>query len=273
MRTPITYYGGKQRLADTIISMIPGHKLYCEPFFGGGAVFFRKPKTGLEVINDHNDMLINFYLAAQNSFPELQERIRNTLHSETMYYHAKDVWNGSCEANEIEKAWAVWLITNGSFAGSMHGGWKWCNGTSGSHSGIYMNNKRIEFNEALKNRLECVQISCRDALKVITERDSENTFFYLDPPYPGSYQGHYKGYSLDDLEELLELLSGIKGKFILSNYWSDLLSKYIDRNKWNYKQIEMDLKVNHLGKGAKIGKRTEILVYNYTIQQSLFNNQ
>ncbi|RHO63705.1 DNA adenine methylase [Parabacteroides sp. AF48-14] len=38
MRTPITYYGGKQRLADTIISMMPGHKLYCEPFFGGGCL-------------------------------------------------------------------------------------------------------------------------------------------------------------------------------------------------------------------------------------------
>lgn len=48
MRTPITYYGGKQRMADTIISMMPAHKLYCEPFFGGGAVFFRKPKAGIE---------------------------------------------------------------------------------------------------------------------------------------------------------------------------------------------------------------------------------
>lgn len=48
MRTSITYYGGKQRMADTIISMMPAHKLYCEPFFGGGAVFFRKPKAGIE---------------------------------------------------------------------------------------------------------------------------------------------------------------------------------------------------------------------------------
>ena len=91
-------------MADTIISMMPAHKIYCEPFFGGGAVFFRKPKAGIEVINDHNDILINFYLAAQKSFPELKERIRNTLHSESMYYYAKDVWNGRCEASDIEKA-------------------------------------------------------------------------------------------------------------------------------------------------------------------------
>jgi site-specific DNA-adenine methylase len=52
MRTPITYYGGKQRIAPEIISMMPAHKIYVEPFFGGGAVFFRKRKAGIEVIND-----------------------------------------------------------------------------------------------------------------------------------------------------------------------------------------------------------------------------
>lgn len=270
MRTPITYYGGKQRMADIIISMIPGHKLYCEPFFGGGAVFFRKPKAGIEAINDHNDMLINFYLAAQNSFPELQARIQNTLHSETLYHYAKDIWNGRCEASNIEKAWAVWMITNGSFAGSMHGGWKWCNGTSGSHSGIFIKNKRIEFKDQLRDRLDQVQISCRDALRVIKERDSANTFFYLDPPYPGCVQQHYSGYTHTDLYNLLELLSTIKGKFILSNYWCQTLRYFILKFGWNFQTVELDLKVNHLGRGQKIEKRTEILVYNYETEKTLF---
>lgn len=270
MRTPITYYGGKQRLADTIISMMPKHKLYCEPFFGGGAVFFRKPKAGIEVINDHNDMLINFYLSAQNSFPELQERIRNTLHSESMYYYAKDVWNGRRQASDVEKAWAVWMITNGSFAGSMHGGWKWCNGTSGSHSGVFIKNKRIEFGEQLRDRLDQVQISCRDALRVIKERDSENTFFYLDPPYPGCVQQHYSGYTHSDLYNLLKLLSTIKGKFILSNYWCQTLRYFILKFGWNFRTVELDLKVNHLGRGQSVEKRTEILVFNYDIEKTLF---
>lgn len=272
MRTPITYYGGKQRLANTIISMMPGHKLYCEPFFGGGAVFFRKPKAGIEVINDHNDMLINFYLAAQNSFPELQERIRNTLHSESMYYYAKDVWNGRCEASNIEKAWAVWLITNGSFAGSMHGGWKWCNGTSGSQSAVMLKNKRIDFSEQLRDRLDQVQISCRDALRVIKERDSENTFFYLDPPYPSCVQGHYYGYTHKDFYDLLSLLSAIKGKFILSNYWCQTFRYFVAKYGWNIKSIDMDLKVNQQGNGQKVEKRTEILAYNYDIEKTLFQH-
>ena len=60
MKPPLTYYGGKQKLARQIVSMIPEHRLYCEPFFGGGAVFFAKPPASVEVINDTNGELINF---------------------------------------------------------------------------------------------------------------------------------------------------------------------------------------------------------------------
>lgn len=275
MRTPITYYGGKQRIAGEILSMIPQHKLYCEPFFGGGAVFFRKAKAGIEVINDIDDTLINFYMCTQNKYDELSQLIHQTLHSESMYYHAKDVWNGRVEAPDIEKAWAVWLITNGSFAGSMHGGWKWCNGNSGGHTGTMIQNKRNDFNTKLRDRLSDVQISCRDALRVIQDRDSVDTFFYLDPPYPGCYQGHYAGYSHKDLYELLQLLTEIKGKFILSNYWTQTLRYHILKFGWNFRQIEISLRMTNLGRGCRpergIQKRTEILAYNYTIEPTLFD--
>ncbi|MDO9634245.1 MAG: DNA adenine methylase [Paludibacter sp.] len=274
MRTPITYYGGKQRIAPEIISMMPPHRVYGEPFFGGGAVFFLRPKSEVEVINDHDYSLINFYLCVQNNFDELQDLVKNTLHSEAMYYHAKDIWNKRVEATEIEKSWAVWLITNGSFAGSMHGGWKWCNGTSGGHTGTFIKGKRNEFSEYLHNRLEKVQISCRDALRVISDRDSAETFFYLDPPYPGCFQQHYSGYTHEHLEELLKLLETIKGKFILSNYWCDELRTYVKRNNWNYREIEVSLRLGNLGRGNRVKKtqyRTEVLVYNYDIQKGLFD--
>lgn len=275
MNTPITYYGGKQRIAGEILSMIPSHKIYCEPYFGGGAVFFRKPKAGIEVINDHDNNLINFYLCVQNHFGELQRLIDNTLHSEAMYYYAKDIWNGRVEVSDIEKAWAVWMITNGSFNGSMYGGWKWCNGTSGSHSGIYLKNKRSEFTLKLRDRLEHVQISCREAIQVIQGRDSVDTFFYLDPPYPGSNQQHYSGYTHKDFYELLQLLSVIKGKFILSNYWSQTLKYHVAKYKWNIKSIDVNIKIANLNKRNRreqtVQSRKEILVYNYDIEKTLFD--
>jgi DNA adenine methylase len=275
MRTPITYYGGKQRLASTILSMISAHKIYCEPYFGGGAVFFAKAKYGLEVINDHDGRLINFYLCMQNKFYELQDMVNWTLCSEEMYKHAKDIWNGRViEASDVEKAWAVWMITNGSFAGSMYGGWKWDNGTSGSHTGIFMAGKRADFSTELHRRLENVQISCRDALKVIADRDTPDTFFYLDPPYPNCYQGHYAGYNEADLKKLLIKLVDLKGKFILSNYWSDTLRYYVDCCGWNYKEVDMSMRLTNLGHGCRpergSQRRTEVLVYNYDIEPTLF---
>ena len=59
MRTPITYYGGKQGLSGRIIPMIPRHRIYCEPFFGGGAALFKKGKSEVGVMKKRNGMKIN----------------------------------------------------------------------------------------------------------------------------------------------------------------------------------------------------------------------
>ncbi len=40
MKTPLSYYGGKQQLASKIVSLIPTHKIYVEPFIGGAALMF-----------------------------------------------------------------------------------------------------------------------------------------------------------------------------------------------------------------------------------------
>jgi DNA adenine methylase len=71
MKTPLTYYGGKQQLAKTILSLISEHRLYCEPFVGGGAVFFAKPPADVEVINDTNGEIVNFYAVLQRDFAAL----------------------------------------------------------------------------------------------------------------------------------------------------------------------------------------------------------
>ena len=134
-----------------------------------------------------------------------------------------------------------------------------------------MNNYRNEFCLKVFERLRFVQISCRDALTVMQQRDSKETFFYLDPPYPGRCQHHYKGYSNEDFEALLAMLKNIDGKFILSNFMSPLLKKYIKENKWNYKTIDMPLQVaNFNEKGMR--RKQEVLVYNYTIYPNLFED-
>ena len=56
-------------------------------------------------------------------------------------------------------------------------------------------NKKLAFTDAIKDRLEMVDIENNDALQVIKSRDTVDSFFYCDPPYFNSDMGHYKGYT------------------------------------------------------------------------------
>lgn len=268
MKTPITYYGGKQRLAETIIELIPEHRVYVEPFFGGGAVFFMKKKSRVEVINDINDNIVTFYRVCQdpNSFEELQSLISSTLHSEATFLHAKAIWNHYQPSSHVERAWAVWVVTNMAFNATPSGGWKWDMGTAGSHCGVVTAHKRNRFTYELFDRLSNAQISCRDAINVIRERDSQDTFFYIDPPYVNCDQKHYRGYTENDLELLLKTLQSIKGKFILSGFYNQMTTEYAERNNWLVATKDMpcscaNLRIREGNKNTR--RKVEILIMNY----------
>lgn len=107
MKTPISYYGGKQKLASTILKLIPKHKLYCEPFIGGAAIYFAKEPSAVEVINDVNKELVNFYRMVQTEFVALETEIRITLHSRDLHRKAKVIYDNPDMFTEIKRAWAV----------------------------------------------------------------------------------------------------------------------------------------------------------------------
>src|SRR5438270_12309923 len=68
---PISYIGGKNRLAKTIISLLPEHTTYVEPFAGGAQVFFHKEPSKVEVLNDLDGEVVNFYKVCQWHHEEL----------------------------------------------------------------------------------------------------------------------------------------------------------------------------------------------------------
>ncbi|MDR1879038.1 MAG: DNA adenine methylase, partial [Bacteroidales bacterium] len=125
-------------------------------------------------------------------------------------------------------------------------------------------NARDSFTEELAIRLQNVCVECADACYIIRSRDTDNSFFYCDPPYYNANMGHYDGYSLADYTELLETLSKIKGKFLLSSYPSDILTEYIRKHGWQTKTFDMPISVN-ASKGKKNSRKTEVLTANYPI--------
>lgn len=267
MRTPISYYGGKQAMQLHILPLIPEHRLYIEPFFGGGTIFFAKGPSYLEVINDINNNVINFYEVMQKDFERLLSEVEASLMSEAQHKYALRIYNRPNGHPRVRRAWAFWYVTNYSFANKPGGGWKFDAGTANSHAGRTIKRRKDQF-QYYRDRLSEVQISCRDAIRVIGDRDQKDAFFYLDPPYPNSDQGHYKGYVEDDLEELLSVLERIHGKFILSNYNSELLERFINRNGWLLRQFD-----KRLSAPRENGRRkNEILIMNYKPDLTLFES-
>ena len=124
-------------------------------------------------------------------------------------------------------------------------------------------NKKESFTEELAIRLQNVQLECTDALKVIRSRDTSDSFFYCDPPYYNSNCGHYDGYSIEDFENLLKLISKIEGKFLLSSYPSDILTQYTTENGWHTKSFQQKVTVN--AKSGKLKPKIEVLTANYSI--------
>src|SRR6185295_8331911 len=108
LRTPITYYGGKQMMAQHILPLIPKHKIYTEAFFGGGAIFFAKEPSEVEIINDLNGEVVNFYKVITTDFWRLNELIQSTLHSRSQYEDAMVIYNYPKLFDPIKRAWAFW---------------------------------------------------------------------------------------------------------------------------------------------------------------------
>lgn len=255
MKTPITYYGGKQTMLKHLLVMIPEHRIYCEPFFGGGALFFAKPKAEVEVINDVNGEVVNFFKVLKTKFPALQKEIQATLHSRELYKKAMKIYNNPKGHSDVDRAWALWTATNQGFAG-MIGSWGF--GTTNSKEKS-LANKRENFINVYEERLKTVQVENNDALKVIARCNEKDAFIYCDPPYIGSDQGHYSGYTEAQYKTLLDALAKLKGKFLLSSYPSKILSQYIKKYKWKTKSVEKFVAVTKLTDK----KKTEMLVYNY----------
>jgi len=260
LKTPITYYGGKQNMLRHILPKIPDHKLYVEPFFGGGAVFFGKKPSESEVVNDINHRLVTFYKALKYDFEEVQRLIDETFHSRAQHTESDKLYISQLDqvTNPIACAWAVWTQANMSFSSMIGGGFGY---DRAGKCPLKLFNKKERFTSAYKDRFKKVTIECYDVLKVIKAYDSPETFFYLDPPYVSANQGHYAGYSEADFRALLDACARMEGKFLLSSYPEPILMEYRIKLGWESEDVLKTLAVDGRRKMNK--QKTECLTWNY----------
>lgn len=251
LKTPISYYGGKQKMLPVLLKLIPEHTIYTELFCGGAALFWAKNPSKIEVIN--------FYCVLQNKFDELKPLIDATLHSREQHSKANIIYKAPMIYTDIERAWAFWVSCTQSYLSSPGGTFTTSKKDKpAAPTKIHYAKNNLQYN--LSERLHRVTIEHDDVLKVLTRYDSADCFHYIDPPYYNADMGHYKGYSLEDFTNLLKKLSNVKGKFLLSSYPSDILSEYTKANNWHQILIERTLDAS-----SNKRKKIEVLTANYPI--------
>lgn len=213
MNSPLCYQGGKSRLAQKIIERIPDHEIYGEVFAGGAWVFFKKPVSKYESINDVNSDLVTFYRVLQNHLGEFINQFRWLLSSREWWH----IWNRQMVAGgltDIQQAARYYYVQRQSFSGKVSGR------TFGKSSNKLPRINLLRLEEELSAvhlRLTRVLIENLSWQEYLKRYDRDSSFFYLDPPYWG-FEGLYgKGiFSREDFLKLADHLASIKGKFLLS---------------------------------------------------------
>lgn len=224
MRTPLTYYGGKQRLARQIVPLMPSHRVYFEPFAGGAAVLFAKPRVERETLNDLDGRVVRFWRALRDRPEDLARAVLLTPYSREEWEIDKAEPD---PADDVEAArrFLVWVDQSFSREGT---GWsppsilfdrrgRW-------QAGVWQNlpDKLV----AAATRLAGVALENGDALDLIPRYDQPDAVIYCDPPY-ASTSAHRlepaKGYRHDDdgtlWPRLVEVLREIEhAAVLLSGY-------------------------------------------------------
>lgn len=268
MKTPITYYGGKQSIIHELLPMVPYHTIYTEAFFGGGTMFFEKDPVLNETINDRLDVVVNFYRQIKFNYANLKKLIDASLISRTELREAIRVIKQKDKCQPVAVAWAFWYCCNFSFMNKIGGGLKYSKDTTVLVPRM-LQNKKNEFTELLVQRLQNTTIECNEAVYILKTRNARTAFHFIDTPYVGSDQGHYKGFSEKDFIDVMDACADLKGKFLLTHYQHPILSEAIDKNGWYMRQITYKLKSARKGRNTK----TEWLVTNYDPEYLLMGDQ
>lgn len=228
MKSPIAWYGGKHYLAPRLCQLLPQHTTYVEVFGGGGSLLFAKPPSAIEVYNDIDEGLVNFWRVVRDpdKYPRLQTLLELTPYSRAEYYECAETWQ-SCD-DDVERARRWFATARMGFSGQSIGrnaGWKYTVAAASTlATSSYLS--AIEHLPAIHRRLRMVQLDCRDWRVVLTAYDRPDTLFYLDPPYILDTRVGGKRYSHEltdnDHHQLTNVLLNIKGMAILSGYASEI---------------------------------------------------
>lgn len=218
----LKYAGAKWRLARWINENLPPHEIYLEPFFGSGAVFFRKSPARLETVNDIDGNVVNFFRVLREQPEQLAALVQLTPWARDEYCASY----GERTGNDLEDA-RRFLVRCWQAFGTMTAartGWRH-SATGRSPAMPQQWNNLPDRLTAAALRLKDAQIENTDALQLIKKYNDPRCLIYADPPYlPKTRRKNIYAEEMTQEQhvQMLEALKGHGGSVVLSGYDNEL---------------------------------------------------
>ena len=223
------WFGGKRRMAPSIVELFGKHRVYWEPFCGSMAVLMLKPPCEMETVNDLHGDLINLARVIQNKELgfQLYDKLSRTLYAEQFFCESKERWISETNGETgIQRAYdyfvASWMGLNGvsgtarcNYAFAL----RWCVG-GGQGARRWMS--VVESMPAWHKRLQNVVILQRDALGIIENiKDERGVIVYCDPPYFDKSDKYIHDFTEKHHEQLAQSLLRFNKAMVVVSYYDD----------------------------------------------------
>lgn len=227
MKAVLKYPGAKNRLAKWICEYIPTHRNYVEPFLGSGAVFFNKKPAYLEILNDLDNEVVNFFTVLRDCPEALATAIWATPYSRSVY-------NTAYRANEMDSVERARLFAIKCWQGFGCGN-RYKNGYRRGLGPSSPNPAKAwsELPQTLlyaAERLKNAQIENTNAISLIKSLRGKETFVYCDPPYLMNTRKKYLyNHEMADSEHvaLLDALCESSCNIMISGYENEIYDELL----------------------------------------------
>lgn len=268
LNSPIKWVGGKSRLRKQIIALLPAHSCYVEPFAGAAWVLFGKSPSNVEVLNDREQELINFFRVVKDQPEELITSFDLELVSRAEFDRLADL--DLSNLTDVQRAHRFYYIIMAGWGGELHYPRFQTSITDGGHG-----NRLIGALKTLRQRLQPIHDRLRTVIienldwqECVDRYDRQGTVMYLDPPYPGNkcnYSHNMREWDAHDL--LFDRLKKTKCKWILSSYDKPEICDQFEQASITSVQSSSGMNTEKNGNTRVMNK--EILITNFEPQSKI----
>lgn len=244
VKQPFRWQGSKVRMLSKILPLIESARgdapVYVEPFGGSGTVLNALKPVKIEVYNDADERLVDFFraLADDEALAKMKRWGETFPKSRAIYDEMKRDWIKSPEL--AKRGFATFYVQSFSFGGKPFDsfGVERKIYTCHDHSLPAAYQRKTAALDAFAERFRFVNIERLDWRECVAKYDSEQAFFYLDPPYLGKQKGCYRrDLPLVDHAELVETILSVRGGVALSCYDNDVYAP-LERAGWKRYDFE-----------------------------------